>query len=192
MIGKKQVDLLHVLSLFLCLFFSGCFGPPPTGDYYNSPITNSSNTPKAKNRTFNASYDKVWSAVISASSNIDWETEYIDKASGVIKFKTSYLITDFVSLESVRIYKYPREIDVKYGNSKPFLRKFTYHNNSLTGNVKFTKQNLVIRLKKLSPSKTKVAIKFTIEGAAFWSGNINPVSNGLFESDLLDAVSAQI
>jgi len=142
-------------------------------------------------RTYNASFNDVWRGVISSISNIEWETEYLDKDSGVIKFKTSYLIIDFTSNDpddSVRIYRYPREIDAKYGNSKPWLRKYTYYDESLSGNIKFTKQNLIIKIVKISASKTRVDIKFHIEGTAFWSGKFYPESNRLFETTILDAV----
>lgn len=179
---KMKLIKLNAILLFAFFFASSCATLPSTPQY----------TITGQDCTFEASYDKVWSALISVISNIEWETEFINDSSGIIKFRTSYVHSDIFGRSTHRIYHWPKVIDVKYSNIEPYLKKYAYSDKKLYGNIKFCKQNLKIKAKKIDPNKVQIDIDFKMESFTDLTGS-NPVrSNGLFEYEILNLIKENL
>ncbi len=141
------------LSLFL-LVRVGCIAetpqePPKRGFYNNDPVT------------FSAPYDDVWLAAVMAVEELNWDTKNVDKGTGIIELRTSYVYnTSFGKYE--RVYLEPRNGEFERSKIKPYLRKISYYEQDAPPTPEFVRETLNVKVKTLSPSEIWVKINYDI------------------------------
>lgn len=116
-----------------------------------------------------ASFDKVWGAIMERATEKSWPIKTIDKASGVVA-------TDFVLLSQ--------------GISSYRLREVAYEPKTLLGTWEGARQTLNIFVSKLDENKTRVKIRCHFEGFESNVDNqwIEWESNGTTEKALAESI----
>ena len=145
-----------------------------------------------QDRIFNASFGEIWSSVVSLISSLQWETKLIDKSSGVIKLRASWIYSDVPENSINRIYKWPNVEEVEYSNVLRYLKEYTYSKIEIPGITRYSREYLTIKITKVSSSKTQVDIKYTIKVFSSSSGFLKVNSNGNLEYQILSNIKSQL
>ena len=145
-----------------------------------------------QDRIFNASFGEIWSSVVSLISSLQWETKFIDKSSGVIKLRASWIYSDMPENSINRIYHWPNVEEVEYSNVLRYLKEYTYSKIKIPGITRYSREYLTIKITKVSSSKTQVDIKYTIKVFSSSSGFLKVNSNGNLEYQILSNIKSQL
>ncbi len=171
------------MIIYLLLLSCGSYTTlPPTARY---SITN-------QDRIFNASFDDIWSSVVSLIRNFQWETKLIDKSSGVIKLRASWIYSDVSGNPVNRVYNWPNLEEVEYSNVLRYLKEYTYSKIKIPGITRYSREYLTIKIIKVSSSKTQVDIKYTINVFSSATGFLKVNSNGYLEYQILSNIKSQL
>ncbi len=112
---------------------------------------------------FEAPYTEVWGAAISSidSLSVPWELEFLDKNSGTIKFKDSYLYSDVLGNYHYRRY-YKPALSHGIDRTGHYLKAYLYAlgDFKLPGLVWFTEESMTIRVRPITENKTLVAVDY--------------------------------
>jgi len=136
-----------------------------------------------KEKTFQAAYDEVWSAVVNSAASIEWQTEFLASESGVIKFKTAYFYSDALGSQLFTIYHYPKKYEAQYSNVDGYVRSWFYSPQGQipNGNV-FIQGTMYWKIKSLDQNKTKVTIELNLIPFNYLTGFLSGAkSNGVSE-----------
>ncbi len=174
------------LGLLLLVFtFIGCLGRAPSGKapkYENEPFL------------FNADYDTVWNATLSAARGLGWDIQNADETTGRIDFVPSFVINPEFD-QYVRVYQEPTNQEAKVSDVLPYLRRMTYF-DKLTPppappHPYFTRETLSIDVTEFTANSTKVFAKYQIDPFFDYKiGYLGSVpSKGVLENQLFDRIA---
>lgn len=188
---KREYKVLNVtfriilifMIIYLLLLSCGSYTTLPTTARY--PITN-------QDRIFNASFDEIWSEVVSLISSLQWETKFIDKSSGVIKLRASWIYSDMSENSIKRVYNWPNLEEVEFSNVLKYITECAYSKIGIPGIPKYSREYLTIKIIKVSSSKTQVDIKYTINVFSSAAGLIKVNSNGYLEYQILSNIKSEL
>jgi len=175
--------ILIIMIIYLLLLSCGSYTTlPPTARY---SITN-------QDKIFNASFDDIWSDVVSLIGNLQWETKFVDKSSGVIKLRASWIYSDISGNPNKRVYNWPNLEEVEFSNVIKYLTECAYSKIGIPGIPKYSREYLTIKIIKVSSSKTQVDIKYTINVFSSAVGLLKVNSNGYLEYQILSNIKSQL
>jgi hypothetical protein len=187
---RRTMKTINLFLLILVAGISGCATIQNPGTTENV----AAHQAVEKERTFNLPYHEVWGGVISSVAGCAWETEFIEKEAGIIKFKTSYVFSDLTKLH--RMYVWPREFEAKeFWPLDNYLKKYTFYKRSSIldgGSYILSTENLIIRVRKVNEENTKVETDWKVSAFARVSGQVDLQSNGLHEKEILDDIETTI
>lgn len=148
----------RIALIFLCTgFFTCCVGRIPAG-------------PQVKYRsdavTFNAGYDEVWDATVTAVGEIKWDVKFSDKAKGEIKLQPSFVYNPAFA-EYIRVYREPTDKQIEDSNVDPYLREISYYEKVTPAPAPphplFARETMTIKVDHVSATTTEVEVKYMIE-----------------------------
>jgi hypothetical protein len=145
----KRLGLsLPVLLIIGCIAETP-YDVPKRETYKNEPVT------------FSAPYDDVWLATVTAVEELNWDTKNVNKESGIIQLRTSYVYnTSFGKYE--RVYLEPKNGEFEHSKIKSYLRKISYYEQDAPPIPEFVRETLSVKVKSISPYETQVKINYEI------------------------------
>ncbi len=150
--------LVRTFLILLCAgLFTGCVGRIQAGP----PVTYKNETV-----TFNAGYDEVWDATLTAVDETSWNVKSSDKTKGEIKLQPSFVYNPAFA-EYVRIYKEPTNKQIEDSNVEPYLREISYFEKvtppPAPPHPLFSRETMTIKVEGFSAVSTGVKINYMIE-----------------------------
>lgn len=179
----RKILILAISSLVLLM--TGCI-PSPEETLPEEKVE------IANYMDFKAPLSQLWTAVITSITDLDWETEFIDKDARVIKFRTSYVYSDLLEHQYFRIYHWPKKFEAEYSYVDKRIQRLSTCPKLTFDHYVFSKENLSIQVKQLDENLSRVQINFNIQGISDFLGFKPGGSNGDFEKILLSTIQNKI
>ena len=146
-----------------------------------------------KYKTFDVSYDKVWEATVRSFSRLEYDGEIVDKSSGLIKAKRSYVLSRSFGGDIHRIDHWPKKHEVEgiYCCNK-YFKQFASIPSGFFKTIDFGIEDLSIYVDKKNEQETKVTIKYNPKGFYYFSGEKTFISNGVMEKNILHSIKSML
>ncbi|HEX9665588.1 MAG TPA: hypothetical protein VGA95_03425 [Thermodesulfobacteriota bacterium] len=133
---------------------------PPITKGKKPPLPGEKETVEAEN-VFNASFTDVWFATLEGVQWIKWSPAFMDEKTGEIVLKEAYVYKKSGNI--IRAFTWPFGQIQNFPDIDDYLNKVAFYNTS--SNVDrpvFSQESMRIKVIKLSNTKTKVDIDYTI------------------------------
>jgi hypothetical protein len=110
---------------------------------------------------FNASFTDVWFATLEGVQWIKWSPAFIDEKTGEIVLKEAYVYKKSGNI--IRTFTWPIGEIQNFPDIDDYLNKVAFYNtNSNVNRPVFSQESMRIKVTRLSNTKTKVDIDYTI------------------------------
>lgn len=165
--------------------------PPPTTKE-KTPSLPSKEEKVEQENVFNASFTDVWFATLDGIQWIKWPPAFADEKTGEIVLKEAYVYKKSGNI--IRTFTWPSGETQNFPDIDDYLSKVAYYHVGTTGSRPIFSQEIMrIKVSRLSNTKTKVDIDYTIRPYLDSSNFAEEVkSNNYIETVLLGKIREKL
>ncbi|GBD39373.1 hypothetical protein HRbin37_01652 [bacterium HR37] len=137
---------------------------------------------------FNAPLERVWVATLQGIEWMRWAPAFLDSREGIIRLKEAYVYRRDGKI--IRSYKWPHADILNLSRVDDYVSKVAMYRDSYSPySIVFTQESMIINIKRLSASRTRVVINYRIRpylGSGRFGEELK--SSGYIESRLLQKI----